>query len=397
LNETPLTCRRRRLAPVSYTLFLALTAYGLALFALGPCLTSIAQTFAIGLGATGAFFTTFFVGFIAGVLAAGYAAERVGKRRVVMAGLAILGAGLGLLGVSPGPFAVPHLWWALAAMVVTGIGGATVESTASALAADVNPGREGLALNLMQAFFGFGAIAGPLVVGVVLRRGGAWQLHFLIAAGFSALILAALAAQPAPEKPAPPLPLRELGRLARQPALLALCGAMALYVGAEIGYTGWISALVQERLGATAARAATAVTAFWVMMTVGRLICTWLVAVTTPRRLLLTLAVGGGLASGATGLAPSPRWGIAAAGAVGFFYSGIFALVLTAASERFTRRRAAVFSLIMTSVGIGGMIVPAAMGVVAQAFALRWAMALPAAAMVGLALLFARTGGARRV
>ncbi len=377
------------MAPVSYSLFLAMSAYGFALFAVGPCLTSIALTFHVKLAATGGLFTAFFTGFIGGVLAAGYAAERLGKRRVTLAGLAILTAGELLLAASPGPFAQPRFGWALMALAVLGMGGAVVEATSSALVADVNPRREAFALNLMQAFFGFGAIAGPLAVGLALTRGWGWQTHFLSSAAFSAAVFAGLLLQRAQERPAPPLPLREVGHLLRQPALLWLCGAMALYVGAEIGYTGWVSPFIQKDLGATAAFAGTAVTAFWVTMTVGRLACTWLVRVMTVERLMLTLATGAALTSAATMLARSPIWGIGLAGAVGLLYSGTFGLVLTAASDRFSQRRALVFSLVIMSVGIGGMTLPAAMGLVAHALSLRWAMALPAISMAGLAAVAA--------
>jgi fucose permease len=371
-------------------------AYGLTLFAVGPCLTSIARTFRVALGDTGLLFTAFFSGFIGGVLAAGYIAERVGKRKVTAAGLAILAAGLWLLGASPGPFHLPHLWWALGAMFVMGIGGAGIESTASAMVADVNPGREGFALNLMQAFFGFGAIAGPIVVAAVLARGWGWQTHFLIAGAVAAALFAALLAQKARETPPEPLPLRELGQLLRTPPLLVLCAAMMLYVGCEVGYTGWVSSLIEKGIGARVELAGQAVTAFWVTMTIGRLAVTWLVEVMTPRHLMLIIAIGGALSSGLTGLAPTPGVAIGAAAVVGLFFSGAFGLILTTASERFTRRRAAVFGLIMTSVGVGGMTLPALMGLLAQATSLRWAMLAPAAGLATIALLFAGLGVSAR-
>ena len=384
---------RPPLAPISWTLFLALAAYGLTLFAVGPCLTSIAATFEISLGETGLLFTAFFIGFIPGVLAAGYAAERLGKRRVIVTGLAILAIALGLLGSSPGPFPRPHFWWALISMLVMGIGGATIEATASAMVADANPGREGFAINLMQAFFGFGAVATPIAVAAILAQGWGWQTHFRIAGAIAAALFLALLAQRAQERPPEPLSLRELRQLLRNRMLLALCGAMALYVGAEIGYTGWVSSLIEKDIGARVEVAAQAVTAFWVTMTVGRLVVSWLVEVISPRRLMVALAAGGALASGLTGLARVPGWGIAAAGAVGLFYSGAFGLILTAASDQFSQRRAVVFSMVMTSVGVGGMTLPAVMGLVAQVTSLRWAMLAPATAMALVALLFARSRG----
>jgi fucose permease len=381
---------RAPLAPVSWTLFLALAAYGLTLFVVGPCLTLIAATFDITLGDAGLLFTTFFIGFIGGVIAAGYTAERVGKRRVVAAGLAILTTGLWLLGSSPGPFAPPRLGWALFSMLVVGIGGAATEATASAMVADVNPGREAFAINLMQAFFGFGAVAAPIALAAVLAARWGWQMHFRIAGAVTAALFVALLAQGAQERPAEPLSLREVGQLLADRTLLLLCAAMMLYVGAEIGYTGWVSPLIHKSIGASVPLAAQAVTAFWVTMTVGRLVVSWLVQVVSPRRLMIALAAGGAVANALTGLAPTPGWGIAAAGAVGFFYSGAFGLILTAASDRFTRRRAAAFGLVMTSVGVGGMTLPALMGLAAEATSLRWAMLAPAAAMALVSLLFAR-------
>ena len=381
---------RPALAPVSWTLFLALAAYGLALLGVGPSLTSIAATFRVTLAETGLLFTAFFIGFIVGVLGAGYAAERLGKRRVTIAGLAILAAGLWWLGASPGPFASPRFWWALAAMTVMGVGGASVESTASALAADLNPRREGFALNLMQAFFGAGALLAPVIVAVVLRQGWGWQAHFRISGTVTAGLCVALLGQRSAESNVQPLRLTDLIQLLRARALLVLCAAMALYVGSEIGYTGWISSLIQKDIGASVEVAGQGVTSFWVAMTLGRLASTWLVEVIPPRRLMVALAAAGALASGATGLAPSVTWGIVAAGLVGLCYSGAFGLILTAASDRFRQRRAVVFSLVMTSVGVGGMTLPAIMGLVAHAGSLRVAMLAPAVAMAGVALLFLR-------
>jgi FHS family glucose/mannose:H+ symporter-like MFS transporter len=377
---------------VTWTLFLALGAYGLALLGVGPCLTSIAATYRIELGAAGAAFTAFFVGFTTGVLTAGPTAERFGKRRVTSAGLVILTAGLWMFGASPGPFGAPHFWWALASMFVMGVGGATVESTASAMAADVNPGREAFAINLMQAFFSVGAVAAPIIVAVVIDRGWGWQMHFRIAGGVTAALFVMLITRSARENPPEPLRLRELAELLRSRAVLGLGLTMFLYVGSEMGYTGWVSALVQTELGAGVALAGQSVTAFWLGMTVGRLICTWLLHFTTARRLMFVVAAGGAVASGLTALAPSPAWGIAAAGVVGLFFSGAFGLVLTLASERFTQRRAAVFSLIITCVGIGGMTLPAVMGLIGHVTGLRIAMLAPAAAMALIALLFVRRG-----
>ena len=90
-----------RLSPLTYTLGFVLLCYGLVVFTFGPCLTAIAETFDVPLGRTGLMFTFYSAGLLPSVVLSGFLSERVGKRRVILAGVVLLGAGSALFAASP--------------------------------------------------------------------------------------------------------------------------------------------------------------------------------------------------------------------------------------------------------------------------------------------------------
>jgi len=364
-----------------------LTLYGLALFGVGPSLVAMARDYQVPLGRLGTLFTSFFIGFTLGVLATGYLAQRHGKRPLALAGLGLLAGSLLLFALAPASGSYPL---ALLAIALVGVGGAVTETTASALITDLNPRRAAFALNLSQGFFGAGAITGPLLVGSLLGHGLSWRLHFYLSAALVALLLAALIPQQVEEKPADPATWRQLASLARHPALLLSALAMTLYIGAEIGYSGWISAYLERVLAAPPARASQAVAWYWVGMTAGRLLAGWAAERLGPERLVALLGAAGTLACLATSLAGSASLGLVLAAAAGLAMSGVFASILTAASDHFPGSTATVFGLVMTAVGVGGMTFPAAMGVVADGIGLRAAMVVPAGLLLALSLTMLR-------
>ena len=363
------------LAPVTWTLFLTLAAYGLALFGVGPSLIALSRDYRVPLGRTGTLFTAFFIGFMMGVMAAGYLAERWGKKRVLAFGLGVLAAGLLLFGLAPG---LGRFELALAAIWLFGCGGALMETSSSALVTDVNPERAAFALNLSQAFFGIGAIAGPGLVGYMLSHGISWRVHFYLSAAVVAAILVALLPQKAKDLPSEPATWARLGAIVRRPVFLLSAVSMALYIGAEIGYSGWISAFLERTLQARPDVASQGVAAYWLGMTAGRFISGWAAERLGSERLVVVLATIAGLACLATAYAGTPTMGLALAALGGVGMSGIFASILTTASSHFPGVTATVFAMVMVCVGVGGMSFPAAMGALADGYGLRLAMVVPA-------------------
>jgi len=370
-----------RLSPLTYTLALVLVCYGLVLFTFGPCLTAIAETFGVPLGRTGLIFTFCSVGLLPSVVLSGFLSERLGKRPVILAGVVLLGAGCALFAASPALGSDPRFAYALAAMVVFGIGAGSVESAANALIADDNQPSPAFALNFTHAFFAVGAVVGPVAAGMLLRFQLPWQFAFYGGAALVVVVLPALAAQRPRVPRGDPMGVGEWAGLLRSALLWLLLIVLAMYVGAEVGLSAWVSPLMEEVLGASRGLAAMAVSAFWGCMIVGRLATSHLSTRMRTRPLILGLA-GGSVVGGVGGaLAPTIGSCLVLSGVSGLFMSGMFGMVATDASRYFPDRSGAVFGLLVFGVGIGALVVPAAMGWVATVGDLRLAMLIPPALM----------------
>jgi FHS family glucose/mannose:H+ symporter-like MFS transporter len=163
---------------------------------------------------------------------------------------------------------------------------------------------------------------------------------------------------------------------------------LALYVGAEVGFTAWVSPLMEEVLGVDRGSAALSVSVFWVFMIVGRIATSALSLRYLPRPLILSLAFGSTAAMAGAAYAPGAGTCLALSGAAGLFMSGIFGMVATDASRHFPDSMSTVFSFLMAGVGVGALLVPAAMGWIATALGLRVAMLLPSVLMAAVLLAY---------
>lgn len=121
-----------------FTLLLAAIG-GLAPLAIDmglPAFGAIARSLDTRPAITGLTLSLFMAGFAVGPLAAGPVSDRFGRRRVLLAGLALFTVGGGLAA------AAPTIGWLLSARVVQGLGGGTDATLAYAIIRDLFQGRE---------------------------------------------------------------------------------------------------------------------------------------------------------------------------------------------------------------------------------------------------------------
>lgn len=371
---------------------LTLFLFAVYLGAIGILLPALGQTFGLGPAVEGRVFPANFGGFVIGVLACGVLSDKIGRKRVLLGAVGVYAAALALAGVS-------HSFGLLmTAFALIGAGGGAMETVASALAADVFPEKRAAILNALQIAFGAGAIVSPLVAHKLLTLGTDWHFLFLAAALANFVLLALLAWQKVPilERPADQDPTAEaadgtaLRAVLKQPAFLILCGCQALYVGAETGFSSWLPSYF-GRLPSGAAWAGLVVSGFWVTMTVGRAAVGGGVFGLPLTRLASILAVGGAAASGAMLLTANTGIALACALGTGLCFSAIFGLVLAEAGNRFPRAAGTVFGGVVAAGGLGGAVVPWAVGeLTGTPWGWRGALALvPAAALaLGALLLF---------
>ncbi|WP_051700764.1 MFS transporter [Streptomyces sp. NRRL F-4474] len=180
------------------------------------------------------------------LLLGGRAADLLGRRRVLTAGLAVFAAAAVAAGVASAP------WGLVAARTVQGVGAAAIAPAALSLVMRLHPPgpARARALGVWGAVSGAGGAAGVLLGGI-LTEGPGWPWVFHASGIGAAVVLAAtLRLVPAdPEKADGPRP-----RLDVAGSLTVTAGLVALVYGlTAAGRSGWTDPLVLASFAAAAA------------------------------------------------------------------------------------------------------------------------------------------------
>jgi fucose permease len=294
--------------------------------------------------ATAVQFTGFFLASIIG----GIMADRIGKRRVLLAGAALVAAGAAVwaaAGRLPGVFA---------GAFVMGLGGGVLESMCTALLADLFPTRRRFVLNLSQVAYCVGAVGGPVLMGWLLPLGVSWRLFFGGTAVGSVLLWFVFlgsrhGAAPAATATAQalPAPRPRLGLSVWVP-----CLAIFLYVTAETGTATFLTVYLAQAKAAPERWAIVGLALFWGTMMVGRLLCALLPEDHPHERVVAALLTIGALCSVAhLGVADwqGDLWLFAL---TGLAFAGTWPLIIGLATARHPRQTGTVVGL---AAGIGSV------------------------------------------
>jgi fucose permease len=229
----------------------------------GPSIPALREEFGLSPAAAGVGLTAHFVGGVAGVLAFNRAHDRVGNRT-------LLGVSYTLMASGSLGFALASTWpLALTAAFVAGLGFGGIDYGLNQLFAIGFGNRSTAMLNILNAFFGIGAVAGPALIGAL----GAdhYAVAFTACGVLSAVLLLFLRGVRQHNPPPRPAPRGTTGTPHSRVWLLltAFIALYVLHVGVEAGVGGWEPTHL-ESVGYGAGFAASATSVFWLMMTVGR-------------------------------------------------------------------------------------------------------------------------------
>ncbi|ANZ21240.1 fucose permease [Streptomyces noursei ATCC 11455] len=330
----------------------------------GPAIPALRASFGLTPAAAGLGLSAHFIGGVCGVLAFNRVHGRVGNR-------ALLGASYLLMAVGTAGFALAPSWpVALAAALGAGLGFGGIDYGLNQLFA-VGFGRRSTAmLNVLNAFFGIGAVGGPIVIGAV----GPDRYPFVFGAFgvLSALLLLFLKGVSNTD---PPRPTDSAGDgravsapLGRSPAWLmaAFVTLYVLHVGVEAGVGGWEPTHL-ETVGFGAGFAASATSVYWLMMTVGRFLVVPLTLRYSEAAIIMVSCAGMAVclaAAAVPALAPSMYAG------VGLFIAPIFPTGLPWLTRTVpTARRAGAY--VIAASMVGGVAAGPALGGVIQAAGVR--------------------------
>ena len=272
---------------------------------------------------------------ITGSVLGGSLAGRFGTKRVFLAGLAADLASMALLIISAfftssQPVAYGLL---LAATACLGAGFGLTAPVINTLTAAFHPGRADASVLVLNALLGLGTTLAPVFVAIFVGLGFWWGLPVMS----SALLLALIAVSAG-------LPLRTgareetpAGRTAKVPPLFWVFAAFAVLYGfCETMNGNWSQLDMTKGLHATVTQASFALTAFWGMVTVGRVVFAQIERWFPPHRTYHTLPFLLAIIFVVIALLPTgtPALGIVAFALAGFGCSALLPLTISFGQER---------------------------------------------------------------
>lgn len=374
---------------------LSLGTTGVITAGIGPALADLASNTSSSLDSIGSIFSALFLGGLLTQLIGGPITDRLGQRPVMLAGLVLMALGCG------GIVASRYLPLLLACALIAGLGRGAITISTHLLIARVFATRSAAALNLLNVFYGVGAVAGPMIAGATQRSWGSAALVIWFGA---ALLLAQV---PLLLRLGADLPgvlhMGEPGAQAhsplRHPVLWVSGIILLLYVGSETGFGGWILTYLERTVEIDASTAALMTSCFWLAITGGRVVAT-VVGTKLSALTVLISSMSGAVVGALLVVLGQGNAALSTAGIIvlGVSFGPIYPTTLSIVTASFRRAPGTATSIASAMGGLGGTLLPWLQGNLLQYYG-------PAASMqmivitttVMLGLEFVRQALVRRV
>jgi fucose permease len=264
--------------------FMAISCMGMSFGYLGPSLPSLRDFLKMDLESAGLFTAGIQFGYGLMGTVGGILSDRFRGDRVLVSGCFFLGGSAVLFG----------LWesYPLNLILVTlmGIGGGLILSSSHVVLVGLYPQRKGSILNIHHIFSATGALIAPLIIGYLLACQGRWQSGYE-GLGFFVLTLAFFftLARPPRGEVKNRVKFNLIGRLAKQRNFGLLVLVDFLSMGSQFSVIYLSVTFLKEAKGFSVVTASAVLSAFFILMILGRLVCGWWVPRTSNTRIILIL------------------------------------------------------------------------------------------------------------
>jgi FHS family glucose/mannose:H+ symporter-like MFS transporter len=350
---------------LTYGCFLSFFAFGFIDNLKGPILPELLHAEKFTMTQGGTVFLGAYVGFIVATLLTGIISDLVGNRRVLLLSAACLI--FGLVGVSQSE----SFWFLVLLMGCVGLGLGAIEVGANGLILELHHQNPGRFLNLLATFHGTGSFLVPLYVALLLHWSLSWQTIFLstaiLALGLVAIFTLPSRSDPHLLKQSQPRAkprLREILAAGFQSPMGWCYLLISTYVAVELGVAAWLMEYLQQVRGQSVNQSSFYLSAFFVMIMLGRLMGSVVVERIGYHR-VVTLALSGGASCLLLGML-LPDSMLFLFSLSGGFFSIVFPTVTAIATSKHKANVGSMLGILFTFGGLGGAIGPWLIGVVSQ-------------------------------
>jgi fucose permease len=349
--------------------FVGFIALGLPDAVIGVAWPELRNYFDLPQDALGPLFITVTAGSVIASTATGVILSRMGVGDLLALSCAVTAVSLFGYTIAPS--------WAVLVMLglLTGFGAGAIDAAINTFAATRYSAR---VVNVLHAFYGIGAAAGPALMTAVLTADRDWQLGYRIVVGVE-IVLAIAFTLSRKQWPGPVTHHEEHHRPARMMATLRLGKVQLsllvifLYTGCESAAGAWVFSLLYEARDIATAAAGTAVTLYWGGLFASRLGYAFLPANVNPDAVVRACMFAALGAVAALALNVHPLLDTVAIALMGFAAGPIFPSLIAMTPARVGPKHTANTVGFQVSVGaIGLAALPALCGLVAQHLGLEW-------------------------
>jgi len=295
--------RRQSIAVIRWLTFMMFMMFAMTTDSVGVIIPQIVAEFGLSLTAAGAFHYATMAAIAGAAIMLGFLADRLGRKQTIVLGLTMFAVNsyLFVLGNSFGYF--------LVLLTISGASIGIFKTGALALIGDISASTKEhtSTMNMVEGFFGVGAIIGPALVTLLINRHISWKWLYSIAGTLCVLlILIALAVRyPRTMKPAEDAAdLRRTLRMMGNPYALAFGFGELLYVAAEASVYVWGPLYLAAYRGRWLLLATYAIPVFFLLRAGGRFIGVWMLqrldwsVVLAIFSLAITLCLAGSVVGG---------------------------------------------------------------------------------------------------
>jgi fucose permease len=240
----------------------------------GVIIPEVIKTFHLSMTAAGAFHYANMSAIAIAAIALGFLADLLGRKKTIICGLILFALNSYLFSVANTFFAFIVL------LVISGAAIGIFKTGALALIGDISHSTQEhtSTMNLVEGFFGVGAIIGPAIVARLLVSGVSWKWLYVIAGTicFILIMIASLVRYPTTMKaPAERINLARTAHLLKNRYALGFSLACFLYVAVECAVYVWLPTYLESNEPSSAFMMAYVVSIFFILRAGGRFLGAW--------------------------------------------------------------------------------------------------------------------------
>lgn len=267
-SETSPDTERLRLAELQVGLaFFAFILIGANDGALGVLIPSLQMHYGVSKSTIGLLFLFQTIGYLIAAFNSGLLVEQLGNRRFLM-----IGAASFLLGVGALSLMLPYMI-VLIMMFPLGFGIAIIDAGLNAYIAAMP--RNAAHLNYLHAFYGTGALLGPVIASTILAIRWGWNSVYLVWIGMSLVLLVGFKLAFNDQRLSSSEDIARakdnvLVTTLKVPLVWITALFLLIYVGAEVSVGSWSYSFLTEERHTSVLFAGWMVSGYWLGLTLGR-------------------------------------------------------------------------------------------------------------------------------